>query len=433
MTDDEKRVHRLLWRAGFGARREEIAERARAGVDATVDALLNPEGEGVDGPGPPLVDGEELDPVGTYGHPQLWWLDRAVRTRHPLLERMTLNWHDHFATRQDEVPSPQLMLDQYATLQAGALGAFRDLARAIAMDGAMQHFLSIVNSSKEEPNENFARELFELFTLGANNGYTEADVRDAARAFTGYTYDFESQQFGWDGTAHDRGRKTVLGRRGPFTPIEIVDAAIDDPRHPEFICTKLWAYHSPRPVSARLLDDLTGVYRDSDTRIAPVLRRILTSDEFYADLDAPDMIKPPFVFVAGMLRLSGGSADDPGLVARLDRMGQLPFYPPNVSGWGSGTDWLSSNALRERFDIARRAFEGSLIDGDIPAESADAALARARGAVGDPWTSTETDAVLADYAESLLAGRTESLPHYYAERQRVLMHLLLTGPDAQVC
>ena len=285
------------------ARREEIAARARAGVDATVDALLTPEGEGVDGPGPALMDGEELDPAATYGHPQLWWLDRAVRTRHPLLERMTFNWHDHFATRQDEVPEPAAHARPVRHAAGGRAGRVPRPARAIVVDGAMQHFLSIVNSSKEEPNENFARELFELFTLGANNGYTEADVRDAARAFTGYTYDFESQEFGWDGTAHDRGRKTVLGRRGPFTPIEIVDAAIDDPRHPEFICTKLWAYHSPRPVSARLLGDLTGIYRDSDTRIAPVLRRILTSDEFYADLDAPDMIKPPFVFVAGMLRL----------------------------------------------------------------------------------------------------------------------------------
>ena len=230
------------------------------------------------------------------------------------------------------------MLDQYATIQAGALGSFRDLTRAMVTDGAMQHFLSVVNSSKEEPNENFARELLELFTLGANNGYTEEDIREAARAFTGYTYDFEAQEFGWEGASHDRGQKTILGRRGPFTPIEVVDIAIDDPRHPEFICTKLWAVSLAAPGLRRASwGAWPRLYVDSGTPHRPGAapdphqRRVLRGPRRAGHDQAAVR-----VCRGHAPSLRAGRADDPDLVARLDRMGQLPFYPPNVSGLGIG-------------------------------------------------------------------------------------------------
>ncbi len=153
----------------------------------------------------------------------LWWLDRAVRARHPLVERMTFNWHDHFATSNSGVGDTRLMLKQYDTLRRLSLGRFRDLARAMTRDRAMQLWLSLANSEKGSPNENYARELLELFTLGVNNGYTERDVREAARALTGFTFDYESGRFGFDPDRHDGGTKRILGRTGKFQPLDVVD------------------------------------------------------------------------------------------------------------------------------------------------------------------------------------------------------------------
>ena len=137
------------------------------------------------------------------------------------------------------------MLAQYWTLRRGALGKFRNLARAILKDRAMQLFLSLANSEKGSPNENFARELFELFTLGVNNGYTEKDVREAARALTGFTFDYETERFGYDPDSHDGGVKRILGRVGRFTPLDVVDIAVAHRAHAPFLCEKLWGYFSP--------------------------------------------------------------------------------------------------------------------------------------------------------------------------------------------
>ena len=249
-ASDRARAERLLWRAGFGPRRGEVERTARAGVDGAVDALLAPRGRALSGR-PARVDGAPLDPINAYGHDVLWWLDRAVRTRQPLLERMTFNWHDHFATSNNGVGDTRLMLAQYWTLRRGALGRFRNLAKAITRDRAMQLWLSLANSEKGAPNENFARELLELFTLGVNNGYTERDVREAARALTGFTFDWETKRFGYDPERHDDGVKRIMGRVGRFRPLDVVDIAVDHRAHAEFLCDKLWGYFSPRPCPPR--------------------------------------------------------------------------------------------------------------------------------------------------------------------------------------
>src|SRR3712207_3323527 len=173
----EAHVRRLFWRAGFGATPEEAALFTQAGKDATLRFLLRGDG-GPELAGPaPTADGKPLDPVNEWGHDGLWWLDRMVRTRRPLVEKMTLFWHDHFATSDQDTP---LMLRQNKTLRKHALGNFRTLLKAITRDPAMQLFLSLAGSNKWAPNENYARELMELFTLGT--GYTEHDIREAARA-----------------------------------------------------------------------------------------------------------------------------------------------------------------------------------------------------------------------------------------------------------
>lgn len=432
MTREQKRIARLMWRAGFGARHEEIVRRARVGVPRTVSALLRPKGRAYSGPR--RVEGKKLKPKSEWGDAQLWWLDRAVRTRHPLAERMVVNWHDHFATRADGVPGLDLMMRQYWTFRRHAFGSFRALTRAMVTDHAMQHFLSLANSSKEEPNENFARELFELFTLGANNGYTERDIREASRALTGFVYDWQTGAFGYEPDNHDDGVKTIFGKTGRFTPMQVVDLAIDHPRHAEFICRKLWGYFSPHPPPRPLLRKLIRTYRTNGTRTGPVIRRILTSGAFYRSLDAPDMIKPPFVYAAGMLRLTKGRVDSRHWVHLLEQMGQMPFYPPNVAGWGEGEDWISTNATMARFDAGGTALRDRIPEGSIPrTENARQAVARARRACGRPWTSSRTDAAMLSYAKRAMAGRADQWQHYQAERQIVLRHMLIAGPDAHVC
>jgi uncharacterized protein (DUF1800 family) len=432
---ERRRVDRLLWRAGFGGKPADADRLARKGLAGAVEELLAPRGAPLSGP-PARIDGRPLDPLNAYGHDVLWWLDRAVRARHPLVERMTFNWHDHFATSNGDVGDTRLMLAQYHTLRRGALGRFRDLARAITKDRAMQMFLSLANSEKGSPNENYARELFELFTLGVNNGYTERDVREAARALTGYTFDWDTKRFGYDPDRHDDGVKRILGRVGRFRPLDVVEIAIEHKAHAPYICGKLWSYFSPRPCPSGLLRSLVRTYRAAKTDVRPVLREILNNKSLYAGLDAPDMVKPPFVYVAGLLRQTGSRVDDEGWVWRLDQMGQVPFYPPNVSGWEGGTSWLSTSAIRARFGAAAAVIRDTIEDGSISENQTPAkAIASALAATGLPRVGPRTAAAMHRYAVSSVAGRTDKweVEHFYPERQRVLRHLLLAGPDAQVC
>ena len=432
---DRAKIDRLLWRAGFGGRPKQIDAMAKAGVTASVEKLLNPRGRSMRGPAA-RIDGAPLDPINQYGHDVLWWLDRAVRSEHPLVERMTFNWHDHFATSNDGVGDTRLMVKQYWTLRRYSLGRFRDLARAMARDRAMQLWLSLANSEKGSPNENFARELFELFTLGVNNGYTEKDVREAARALTGFTFDYDTKRFSFDPDRHDDGVKRILGRTGRFQPLDVVDIAIGHKAHATYICNKLWGYFSPRPCPPKLLRSLTKTYRAAGTDVKPVLREILNNKLFYAGLYEPDMVKSPFVYTAGMLRLTNTYVTDDSWTYRLDQMGQVPFHPPNVSGWEGGLAWLSTSSIRARFDAATAVLRKTIEDGSVSAKQTPAqAVQSALAATGSPRVGARTANAMRRYAVQSVAGRTDKweVEHYFPERQRVLRHLLLAGPDAQVC
>src|SRR3954467_9594328 len=211
MPWSEAHVRRLFWRAGFGATPAEATRWAQAGQDATIRYLLNgPRGLAAQ-PAP-----MHLDPLNEWSHRPLWWLGRMVRTQRPLEEKLTLFWHDHFATADQDTP---LMLAQNRLFRRNALGSFRTLLRGVTYDPAMQMFLSLADSDKDAPNENFARELFELFGLGS--GYTESDIREAARALTGFQSHWDDSGFRgitYDPGRHDSGVKRIFGRRGRFKP-----------------------------------------------------------------------------------------------------------------------------------------------------------------------------------------------------------------------
>src|SRR4249919_3372701 len=211
-------AERLLWRAGFGPRRGQAASLAGLGLDGAVRSLTHPPGERWIGPRPRDDKGRPLAPADAWGHDHLWWLDRMVRTRRPLVERMTLVWHDWFATSNAGVGSQKLMLAQNRLLRRHALGSFDSLLYAITANPAMLIWLSGTDNRKDAPNENYGRELMELFTLGEGNGYTESDVREQARALTGWTSTWTRNKcpvnFRFDPTRHDPGAKTVFGKRG---------------------------------------------------------------------------------------------------------------------------------------------------------------------------------------------------------------------------
>ena len=429
-------VERLFWRAGFGATRREARYWAGRSKAETIDWLLR---GGAGPPRPrfpkPQLDGKPLDPVNEYGQDVLWWLDKMVRTPRPLVEKMTLFWHDHFATLDQDRP---LQLAQNKMLRRDALGSFRRLLTDVTKDPAMLLFLSLADSTKQEPNENYARELMELFTLGT--GYTEQDIREAARALTG----FRSKRRGdgtvavlYDAKAHDATVKRIFGRRGTFAYRDVLDLCIAHPQHAPFLVSKLWEYFVGTPIAPSARKRLAGVYRHGGHRIAPVVREILEHRALYRALDAPDLVKPPVVYIAGALRACGEGVTRSNWVYLLDSMGQLPFRPPSVAGWDWGTAWLSTNTMHVRFDAAnvllqgrRGVRDGSTPKGDSPRE----AVARARAAVGRPWTSRATDDQLLKLATRLLSAPVAE--HQVQARadmcQRALRQLLLTGPDAQV-
>ena len=434
---DKLRIERLYWRAGFGALPGEVDGLARAGLPAAINGLLRPKGPQLRRAPEPTVEGRPIDPQNVYGHDVLFWLDRMVRGRHQLVERMTLNWHDHFATSNEKVSDAKLMITQYWSIRGLALGSFRRLALRMLHDHAMQRFLDLDNSDKDDPNENFARELFELFTLGVNNGYSEKDIREAARALTGFTFNYDTNTFGYDAKRHDDTVKTIFGRRGNFTPDDVVNLAISHPKHAPFLCKKLWSYFTTRPLPPGTLRQMVAAYKKSKTQIRPVVEIILTHPALYAGLNEPDQVKPPVVYAAGLLRKTNLPVTADNWVWMLDNTGQRPFYPPNVSGWEQNEAWLTTASIRARYEMASHVIEKLEIkDGSIKrTQTPSQALSRAIRMTGTPWTSAQSRAALTRFARESVATKTEDWQeeHYWPERLRVLCHMLLAGPDAQVC
>jgi len=438
-------AERLLWRAGFGATPKELEFWAQRSRERTIDWLVHA-GAGPHGTrrmvGPaPRVDGKPLDPINEWGHDMLWWLDKMVRSQRPLQEKLTLFWHDHFATRDQDAP---LMLAQNRKLRTRALGPFPELLRAVTTDPAMQSFLSLVDSDKREPNENYARELMELFTLGVTGGYTERDVREAARALTGFKGNWHEGRpltVSYDPERHDDGTKRLLGQRGRLDWQDVLGIVVRHRSHAPFLVSKLWDFFITEPLPPATRRRLAGVYVRSHHRIAPVVHEILSSRALYAELDHPRMVKWPIVQIAGNLRMVGRGVDTDSWAWISSMMGQMPFSPPTVAGWDWGPAWMSTATMRARFlsatyitkDPPVKVAKG-VVD---PTWTAAEQVERARAATGRPWTSANTDRELLALARRFLTANVkpgDEVPEYQAEiAQSALRHLLLSGPDACLC
>ena len=285
-----------------------------------------------------------------------WWVAEMISTPSPLTERMTLFWHNHFTSSLQKVRSSALMYRQNLLLREHALGNFGVLLHAVGKDPAMLVYLDTAINRRGAPNENFAREVMELFTLGEGN-YTEQDVSEAARAFTGWSLDPASGEFLWRPFAHDSGTKSVLGRSGEFSGVQVLDLLLARPETAEFIVAKLWKeFVSPR-VDVRETARIARLFRQSGYEIKTALRALLASDAFYAQSNRGALIKSPVDLVIGTMRqFRVGFSDPLPITLLLRRLGQDLFSPPNVKGWPGGDAWINSSTLLARRQFLERLF-----------------------------------------------------------------------------
>ena len=419
-------AERLLWRAGFGPRPGEAAALARLGLGRAVRSLTRPASQQLVGPEPTDDRGFPIAPFDATGHDHLWWLDRMVRTTAPLVERMTLNWHDWFATSLRGVGSQRLMLQQNELFRKYALGSFADLLHDVTVDGAMLHWLNGDKNAKNAPNENYARELMELFSLGADRrgGYTETDVREQARALTGWrstrVQGTREYTFSYVPNRHDTGVKTVFGKSGNFAWEDSVRLCLAHPNHPSFFVTKLWSYFVPTAPPAATESALEAIYRNG-YNVRPVIEAILMHPLLYT---GPRMVKPPTVYAAGMLRRLGRGVDTRAWVNLGLAAGQRLFLPPNVAGWNESR-WLDTATFRGRWYLAATALGKAPTSASANA-TADQLVARALGFWGRPPLAKASREVLTRFAKrSLARGRSRG------EVEASLRQLIATAPELQ--
>ncbi|HVS84008.1 MAG TPA: DUF1800 domain-containing protein [Gaiellaceae bacterium] len=429
-------AERLLWRAGFGPRKGEAEALAQLGLDGAVHALTNPGAEKLVGPAPHDEKNRPLAPYDAWGHDHLWWLDRMIRTSRPLVERMALVWHDWFATSNDGVDSQRLMLNQNQLFRDHGLGSFHDLLERVTSDPAMLLWLNGSDNSKWSPNENYAREMMELFTLGAGRGYGERDVRQNARALTGFRNDWRNNvgptNFRYDAGFHDTGVKTIFGHRGAFTWKGSVRLCVTHPDHASFFVRKLWSYFVPTPPDAATQAALQRVYTGSGRTVRPVVEAILRHPALHL---GPRLVKSPVVYTAGLLRRIGRGVDTSAWTW-LDAMaGQQLFHPPNVGGWDD-TRWLDTATWRGRWWISQYVLEPYALDPGKATQPFDAGqlLAAALDFWRDPALGDATKGALAGFAQAALAdagGTRWKRQQYPVMTLNALRHLVAMAPELQ--
>ncbi len=275
------------------------------------------------------------------------WIKQMIQTEDVLLERTTLFWHGHFACTTD-IP---YFAQQLNNIQRKyALGSFKDLLLEVSKSPAMLQFLNNKQNKKLHPNENFARELMELFTIGKGN-YTEQDVKESARAFTGWSFNNTTFEYVFNSKVHDYGLKTFMGRTGAFTGEDIIDILLEKKETARFLCAKIYRFFINEKINNQRLDELAVFYQTNNYHTGKLLKKIMTSDWFYDEENIGANIKAPIDFIVGFSRTFNIIPSDLLLLKLQRSMNQILFYPPNVAGWPGGKDWIDSTTLMFRLKI----------------------------------------------------------------------------------
>ena len=367
----------LMRRAGFGATRDELEEYLDKGYETVVEELLNPSDSAVQSIPDDVLRRfhQNMGEMRNIEGVACYWMYRMINTRCPLEEKLALFWHGLFATGNSKLSSPMSLLNQISTFRRHALGPFSTLLAELSKDPAMIMWLDNNDNHKGAINENYGRELLELFSMGIGN-YTEQDIKECAQAFTGWTignaeynavrankdsiwpYSRYAWHFEYRDYDHDEGMKTFLGEQGRFNGEDIIDIIVRQAATAHFVCTRLFQYFGADQIDQdgeQVIQEMMRSYFESGYEIRPVLRTLFNSDYFKSKKARFARVKGPVELVIGAMRLAGTYRKPTMNVEELAKyttyMGQTLFQPPSVEGWHEGMEWIDSGALVERVNF----------------------------------------------------------------------------------
>lgn len=352
---DRRRAAHLFRRAGFAANSRQLDEAVHSHPRELISSWMNPNGA--------EQFQHEMDQLahtilhaGNAESLSAWWLYRMLHTPAQLLEKTTLFWHGHFATSADKVTNARLMLDQNALLRKHALGGFSQMVSDISRDPAMLIYLDSTTNRKTHPNENYARELMELFCLGLDH-YTEKDIQQVARCFTGW--EVRRERFRFNKYQHDNGEKVVFGQRGNYNGDDAVKIILAQDTALQFIARKLvnyFLFDEPVPPD-HLIKPLAIQLHENDFNVGPTVATILGSRLMFSSYAVGRKVRSPVELSVGLLRALEGTTNLKQLSTAVAALGQSPFFPPNVKGWDGGRSWINSSTLLGRINLVRRLTE----------------------------------------------------------------------------
>jgi hypothetical protein len=446
---DAHTASHLLRRSGFGAPNAAVDQAVAGGLADAVEDLFD-DGEAQEAEFAETfqrISGSFAD-FGNIGELEAWWCYRMMKSETPLREKLTLFWHGHFATSVQKVEDAYLMHLQNEKIRQRAWGSFPELVWAIATDPAMLVYLDGEANTKEHPNENFARELMELFTIGIGH-YTERDVLEAARAFTGWQR-LSQSQFQFSAELHDSGHKTFLGRQGRFKAQDIVDILMLQPATPRFIARKLLVFFACPEPPEPVVDEAADLFSRTRLNVEWFLRDLFQSKFFYSPLCRRTRISSPAEFVIGTCRSLGVRMAADEISQNMAGMGLELYSPPNVKGWDGERKWIHSSSLAARTEFAQRVAELSsetAFGGNLDLNSVVAAEIVDPAKVVEVLVNHLLDGSLPDDAQreiaTLLVSNEQGGPMmmdqfrsdqgYRAQQVRAALGLILSLPEYQAC
>lgn len=352
----------LLWRAGFGPGIFQVDDLEQKNITDLIKDLFKEERfteVNYDTPDVEIIDymndqtpAEKKKEIQKINREQnnelnLNFLNKMVNSNEQMKEKMAFFWHGHFASR---VINPKFNRQLLNSIRKNALGNFKDLLFEVSQSPAMLNFLNNQQNKKDHPNENFAREVMELFTMGRGN-YTEKDVREGARAFTGWGYD-KTGNFKERKKLHDEGAKTFLGKTGNFTGTDALHIILEQKATAKFICSKVYRFFVNENIDTNRVNALSESFYNSNYDIKKLMTEIFSSSWFYDQKNIGNRIKSPIELMAGMMRMLPMNIQNPeNLIVYQKLLGQMLLYPPNVSGWPNGKSWIDSSTLMLRLQI----------------------------------------------------------------------------------
>ena len=435
LTTEAARVSHLLRRAGFGASKDDLARFRGMGLQGTIDYLL-----GFD-----VLDDTTLEArlaaqtMDTTKRQDVthWWLQRMAYSTRPLQEKMTLFWHGILTSSYAATNNTPAMFEQNEMFRRMGMGRYSEMLKAVSRDEAMLIYLDSRTNRKSAPNENYSRELMELFTLGIGN-YSEEDVREAARSYTGWQV--RKSKFKYNKNQHDNGYKRFLGQSGTWDGDDVVDIIMQQPAAAEYIVRRLWeffAYADPEPA---VLARLVTVFVDNQTEIRPVVQAIFESDEFYSTKAFRGLIKEPAELAASTVRTLSIDTTFNTLRTGIEGMGQILLEPPDVAGWPGGAAWINSTTLLGRVNQANTVANGRSASLRFDPEKLAESVGATSEAQIDFWVDLLLGGDISDVTrqELLMHAATLQVPTPAGksvsvnEQQRSLVYLILASPDYQL-